>query len=146
MACSIKWENRFFTFWVLYHGSHQHCSEKTPFWFVIFDFWVPTFSVQLWDDRLGLFFLLLAKGIKRIELQLGRYSKVSGFKSAWINKPTIKQVLESNEKTNAAWGRSKDLLLILSLCNNCTEILIRLEQILHFWRPWNETSWILHIS
>lgn len=79
-----------FTFWVLYHESHQHCSEKTPFWFVIFDFWVPTFSVQVWDDRLGPFFLLLAKGIKRIELQLGRYSKVSGFKSAWINKITNK--------------------------------------------------------
>lgn len=44
---------------------------------------------------------MLAKVIKRIELQFGRSSKVSGFKNAGINRPTIKQVLQSNEKTNA---------------------------------------------
>lgn len=90
-----------FIFWFLYHGSHQHCSEKTPFWFDMFNFWAPTLSIQLWERRLGLFFLLLAKGIKRTELQFGRHSKVSGFKNAWINRTTIKQVLQSNEKTNA---------------------------------------------
>lgn len=92
----IEW----FTFWVLYHGSHQHCSEKTPFCFVIVNIWELTFSIQLWE-RLDLFLLLLAKGIKRTELQFGRHSKVSGFKNAWINRATIKQVLQSNEKTNS---------------------------------------------
>jgi len=44
---------------------------------------------------------LLVKSIKRIELKLGRSSEVSGFKNAWINRPTIKQVLQSKEKTSA---------------------------------------------
>lgn len=92
-----------FTFWVLYQWSHQHCSEKTPFWIAIFNFWELTFSIQLWERRLGLFFFLLAKGIKRIELQFGRQSKVSGFKNLGLISQQSNKFYSPMKKQMQKW-------------------------------------------